>query len=135
MCSIYYIFFRLFTSFMLALWPQGAFQLRSKVNFSCFYYFTVFSCLNNFHAKQVNFSCTCWYIVTFLKVILKMFFIFILGDAELTNARNLPSFKWLSNLSPEGVPILDVHFPDGNPDDTVALSKQNLIPPQVDITI
>jgi hypothetical protein len=58
----------------------------------------------------------------------------VLGGDELTNPLNLPSFKWLSNLSPGGVPLLDVHFPDGGPDDTVVLSKSNPIPPQVLLT-
>ena len=53
------------------------------------------------------------------------------GDEETTNPQNLPSFKWLSNLSPGGVPLLDVHFHDGGPDDTVALTNSNPIPTQV----
>ena len=40
---------------------------------------------------------------------------------------NLPNFKWLRKLSPGGVPLLRVHFPDGQPDDDVIFSQTDPI--------
>lgn len=54
----------------------------------------------------------------------------IISDPSLTDPKILPTFSWQTKKSPDGIPLLNIHFPDGGPDDTVSLSRSNPIPPR-----
>jgi len=51
-----------------------------------------------------------------------------LGTVFCQNDGKLPSFTWLEEESPFGVPLLKVGFPDGGSDEIIYLRKFNPIP-------
>ena len=55
--------------------------------------------------------------------------IFVCVTASGSTNGTLPSFSWdPTNLSPDGVPLLIVHFPDGGPDDAAILTPHDPMP-------
>jgi hypothetical protein len=64
----------------------------------------------------------------FYCTVLASIFFLLQGIAVCQKDHTLPTFSWLNEESPFGVPLLKIGFPDGGLDEIVYLRKFNPIP-------